>query len=171
MQTKMRVKMISGMAPLVPLVDVFFILLICFMISSSLVFWPGTKVQTSLRLPRARVSSMSEADKLVVTITRSGQVFFNDRNVAWSDLERELTRMVHDSRKASANRDGAATGGQGLSGRHPMLVLRADRDIAYEQFFDIMTLGRSLGLDVWLVSDSSDGQDTQRRPVLGEDLE
>ena len=171
MQSKMRVKMVTGMAPLVPLVDVFFILLICFMISSSLVFWPGTKVETSLRLPRARVSSMGEADKLVVTVTRSGQVFFNDRNVAWADLERELTRMVHDSRKAAGNRENINADTQGLTGRHPMLVLRADRDIAYEQFFDIMTLGRSLGLDVWLVSDSSDERGTQRPSVLGEDLE
>ena len=108
---------------------------------------------------------MSAADKLVITITRSGQVFFNDRNVAWGDLERELSRMVHESRTAAASREGpdpeAADGG----GRYPMLVLRADREIAYEQFFDIMTLGRSLGLDVWLVSDSSESGSSGRRSV------
>ncbi|MBN2452514.1 MAG: biopolymer transporter ExbD [Lentisphaeria bacterium] len=171
MRTKIHLKPISGCAPLVPLVDVFYILLVCFMISSSLVFWPGTKVETSLRLPRARVSSMGEADKLVVTITRSGQVFFNDRNVAWEDLERELSQRVHDSRTAAANRLGGETGNGGDKGRHPMLVLRADREIAYEQFFDVMTLGRSLGLDVWLVSDSSDTGVRTAPPVLGDDLD
>ncbi len=146
----------TGSAPLVPLVNVFFILLIFFMISNSLVFWPGTRVETSLRLPKARVSSMSEADKLVVTVTRSGQLFLNDRNVAWPDLERELSRLVDDSRTAAANRAGLDRGGAGEGLRQPMLVLRADQDITYAQFFDIMTLGRSLGLDVWLVSDSSE---------------
>jgi len=141
------------------------------MISNSLVFWPGTKVETSLRLPKARISSMSEADKLVVTVTRSGQLFFNDRNVAWPDLERELARMVHDFRAAAAGRAGLAAGAAAEGIRQPMLVLRADKDISYSQFFDIMTLGRSLGLDVWLVSDSSETGAPGPGPVLGDDLD
>lgn len=171
MRTKTTLKTITGMAPLVPLVDVFFILLICFMISSSLVFWPGTKVETRFQLPEARVSSISEADKLVVTVTRSGQIFFNDRLVAWEDLERELARMVHDSRIAAANRDNLTMENNASGGRHPMLVLRADKNIAYEQFFDIMTLGRSLGLDVWLVSASPESGRTDKPAILGDDLE
>ncbi len=79
MRTKTSLKIMTGSAPLVPLVSLFFILLVFFMISNSLVFWPGTKVETSLRLPKARISSLSEADKLVVTITRSGQLFFEAR--------------------------------------------------------------------------------------------
>jgi len=171
MRTKTSLKIMTGSAPLVPLVSLFFILLIFFMISNSLVFWPGTKVETSLRLPKARLSSMSEADKLVVTVTRSGQLFFNDRNVAWPDLERELARMVHDSRAAAAGRAGLAAGAAAEGIRQPMLVLRADKDISYAQFFDIMTLGRSLGLDVWLVSDSSQASAPGPGPVLGDDLD
>lgn len=171
MRTKTTLKIMAGNAPLVPLVNVFFILLVFFMISNSLVFWPGTKVETSLRLPKARVSSMSEADKLVVTVTRSGQLFFNDRSVPWAELERELTRMVHDSRTAAASRAGLTAGAAADGIRQPMLVLRADKEITYAQFFDIMTLGRSLGLDVWLVSDSSDVGGPGPRAVLGDDLD
>ena len=156
---------------MVPLVNVFFILLVFFMISNSLVFWPGTKVETSLRLPKARMSSMSEADKLVVTVTRSGQLFFNDRNVPWAELERELTLMVHDSRAATASRAGLSAGAAADGIRIPMLVLRADKDISYAQLLDIMTLGRSLGLDVWLVSDSSDAGVPKPPAVLGDDLD
>jgi biopolymer transport protein ExbD len=161
----------TGSALLVPLVNVFFILLIFFMISNSLVFWPGTKVETSLRLPNARISSMSEADKLVVTVTRSGQLFFNDRNVAWADIERELSRLVHDNRTAAASRAGLSAGAAADGIRPPMLVLRADRDITYAQFFDIMTLGRSLGLDVCLVSDSSTAKGSASGGVMGDDLD
>jgi biopolymer transport protein ExbD len=161
----------TGNAPLVPLVNVFFILLVFFMISNSLVFWPGTKVETSLRLPSAKISSVSEADKLVVTVTRSGQLFFNDRNVVWADLERELSQMVHDSKTAAASRAGLSAGAAADGIRQPMLVLRADREITYAQFFDIMTLGRSLGLDVWLVSDSSDAGAPKPGTVLGDDLD
>jgi biopolymer transport protein ExbD len=161
----------TGSAPLVPAVSVFFILLVFFMISNSLVFWPGTKVETSLRLPKARLSSMSEADKLVVTVTRSGQLFFNDRNVAWADIESELSRLVHDSRTAAASRAGLAAGAAADGVRPPMLVLRADKDISYAQFFDIMTLGRSLGLDVWLVSDSSEASGAASGGGVGDDLD
>jgi biopolymer transport protein ExbD len=171
MRTPTTLKPITGSAPLVPLVSVFFILLVFFLISNSLVFWPGTKVETSLRLPSARISSVSEADKLVVTVTRSGQLFFNDRSVPWAELERELTRMVHDSRTAAASRAGLAAGAAADGVRPPMLVLRADKEITYAQFFDIMTLGRSLGLDVWLVSDSSTPGTPKTGPVLGDDLD
>lgn len=169
MRTKTSLKIISGTAPLVPLMSVFFILLVFFMISNSLVFWPGTKVETSLRLPTARMSSVSEADKLVVTVTRAGQLFFNDRNVTWADLERDLSLMVHDSRTAAASRAGLAAGAAADGIRQPMLVLRADKEITYAQFFDIMTLGRSLGLDVWLVSDSSETGRPKPASVLGDD--
>ena len=171
MRKKTTLKIMTGSAPLVPLVTVFFILLVFFMISNSLVFWPGTKVETSLRLPKARMSSMSEADKLVVTVTRSGQLFFNDRSVPWAELERELSLMVHDSRTAAASRAGLAAGAAADGIRQPMLVLRADRDITYAQLFDIMTLGRSLGLDVWLVSDSSEAGGPKAGAVLGDDLD
>jgi biopolymer transport protein ExbD len=171
MQTKTTLKITTGSAPLIPLVTLFFILLVFFMISNSLVFWPGTRVETSLRLPRARMSSMSEADKVVVTVTRSGQLFFNDRNVAWADLERELSRMVEDSRAAAASRAGLTAGAAASGIRPPMLVLRADKEITYAQLFDIMTLGRSLGLDVWLVSDSSEVGGPGPGAVLGDDLD
>jgi biopolymer transport protein ExbD len=52
-----------------------------------------------------------------------------------------------------------------------MLVLRADKDISYAQFFDIMTLGRSLGLDVWLVSDSSEASGAASGGGVGDDLD
>ena len=63
----------AGQYPLVAILDLFFILLIFFLIGNSVVFWPGTQVETSLSLPRTAQAEMHEADKLIITITRSGQ--------------------------------------------------------------------------------------------------
>ena len=152
----------------IPLVDLFFILLIFFMISNSVVFWPGTKVETSVRLPRSREPSMSEADKVVVTITQSGRLFFNDRNVAWDDLERELSELVRESRIAAAHRTNDSTDAATRRMRSPLLVLRADKGIAYEQIMSVMSLARSLGLGVYLVTDTSEPGGQPIRGMLRE---
>ena len=67
----------AGQYPWIALLDVFFILLVFFLISNSVVFWPGTKLETALSLPTASSAKLQEADKLIVTITRSGQIFFS----------------------------------------------------------------------------------------------
>ena len=63
----------AGQYPWIALLDVFFILLVFFLISNSVVFWPGTKLETALSLPTASSAKLQEADKLIVTITRSGR--------------------------------------------------------------------------------------------------
>ena len=57
MRIKTNLKVVAGPLELTPLVDVVFLLLIFFMISSSLVFWPGTQVDTEVELPRSQTSS------------------------------------------------------------------------------------------------------------------
>lgn len=159
LQIKANVKPLAVAPTVIPLIDLFFILLIFFMISNSVVFWPGTRVETSVRLPRTRNPSMSEADKLVLTITKSGRLFFNDRGVPWDELERELSERVRESRIASTHRLFAKKkNGHKHLQRSPLLVLRADKGIAYDQIMAVMSLARSLGMGVYLVTDTSDQQ-------------
>jgi len=170
MKTKTRLKIISGPMSLVAIVDVFFLLLVFFMISSSLVFWPGTKVETKVRLPRSRINSMNVADKIVITITSSQHLFFNDRNVLWEDLERKLKELVRESRLASAARANLPIVEQVKRARSPLVVLRADGGIPYSRIIDLMSLARSLGLNVYLVTepavkDSTNGTGS----ILGND--
>ncbi len=171
MRIKPNVKIVTGLLPLAPLVDLFFLLLVFFMISSSLVFWPGTKVDTKVQLPRSRVSSMSAADKLVITITRSGHLFFNDKPVEWDDLERELKQLVSDSKVVTAKRGRPGDGEDGQKPRSPLVVLRADKSIAYDWIVKVMSLARSQQLGVYLVTDpdGESGRDSLR--ILGEKLE
>ena len=91
----------AGQYPWIALLDVFFILLVFFLISNSVVFWPGTKLETALSLPTASSAKLQEADKLIVTITRSGQIFFNEKELDWHGLEQELDGRVLESVQAS----------------------------------------------------------------------
>jgi len=147
-----NVKIITKPFTLVPMVDVFFLLLVFFTISSSVTFWPGEKVETAVRLPASQLATMSVADKLIITITSSGDLFFNSKPMAnINDLERELREIVRAGQAAAPGEGDAAAG----RSRRPLVVLRADRQIAYERILQIETLTRELNLDVYEMLDPS----------------
>ena len=62
---------------LTPLVDVIFLLLIFFMIGSSLVFQPGITVN----LPETRQEFKSVADKLIITLTQNLKLPFKSISI------------------------------------------------------------------------------------------
>ena len=171
MRIKPSCKIIAGPLSLAPLVDVVFLLLIFFMISSSLVFWPGLEVNTTLQLPRSKTEEMQAADKLIITITRAGLLFFNDNHVEWDELERSLKQVVLRSRSAdpggSVHSAGAAGDAAGF--RAPLVVLRADKSISYEKIIEVMSLARSLNLGVYLVTDSQMQDDAGELRIIRED--
>ncbi len=155
-------KVEPGCYPLVALVDLFFILIIFFLIVNSVVFWPGTKVETSLALPRIAHAQRHEADKLIITITRSGQIYFNEKSLDWHGLEKELGNRVRESGIAAAGRMNATPEMAAEQGRAPMVVLRADKNLHYEVITRVVSLARSLGLGVYLVADEKNDDDDQR---------
>lgn len=153
---KSKLKVEAGHYPLVAILDLFFILLIFFLIGNSVVFWPGTQVETSLSLPRSAQAELHEADKLIITITRSGQIFFNEKALDWHGLEKELRERVRESNITSARRQNLSADS---SSRPPMVALRADKDLPYERINAVMALARSLGLGVYLVADQETSGD------------
>ncbi|MDD3694888.1 MAG: biopolymer transporter ExbD [Lentisphaeria bacterium] len=136
---------------IVGLISLFFILILMVMISNSVVFWTGTEVETSLALPLMHSAKLNTADKMIVTITRSGKIFFNDLSLDWHELERELGNHVHDSLGAQAKRQGS--GGEQAEKNPPMIIVRADRNNSYETIARVMDLARSLGLNVYLAAE------------------
>lgn len=149
MRTEPTLTVVSGKVDIVPLVDVVFLLLIFFLISSSLVFQPGVPVE----LPKSYTDSMRAAEKIVVTITKTGLLFFNDNPVEWEELERELREIVHNRVMMEARSPG--TGDVHAGPFTPMLVLRADASVTYEKIIQVMSLARSLDLGVYLVTDAT----------------
>ena len=138
---------------IVGLVSLFFILIIIFMISNSVVFWTGTRVETSLSLPTVGSVELQVADKMIITITRSGEIFFNEKSLDWHELQLELGERVREShigmskiRGFDAERDPAAN-------IAPMIIVRADKNISYETISRVMDLARSLDLNVYLAAD------------------
>ncbi|OPZ31066.1 MAG: biopolymer transport protein ExbD [Lentisphaerae bacterium ADurb.BinA184] len=142
--TRTTLKIHAGEFDAIPFLNLFFLLLIFFIISSSLVFQPGIPVN----LPVAPASDTRSAERLVVTITASNLLFFNDAPVAWEELERQLRELVLTSRQFMARRAGA--GGADLP---PVVVLRADARVPYDNIVRVMSLARSLKLGVYLVTD------------------
>jgi biopolymer transport protein ExbD len=105
-----------------PLVDVLFLLLIFFMVTSSFVEQPNIK----LELPSTRHSEVSKIENTVLTIARDGQLFLQDRPVDKETLEKELRRVVLD------------TGDE-------VLVLKADKFVSYGVVVDIMDAVKGAG--------------------------
>ncbi len=104
------------------LVDVLFLLLIFFMVTSAFVEQPNIK----LELPATRHSGVSKIDKTVLTISRDGQLFLQDRPVDKINLEKELRRIILD------------TGDE-------VLVLKADKMVPYGDVVDIMDDAKGAG--------------------------
>ena len=137
----------------VGLISLFFILIIIFMISNSVVFWTGTRVETSLSLPTVRSVELNVADKMIITITRSGEVFFNEKSLDWHELQRELGERVRESRIAMAKVSGLDPERDSNAHIAPMVIVRADKNISYETISRVMDLARSLDLNVYLAAD------------------
>ncbi len=104
------------------LVDVLFLLLIFFMVTSAFVEQPNIK----LELPSTRHSEISKIERMVLTISRDGQLFLQDKPVEKKDLEKELRRVILD------------TGDD-------VLVLKADKFVPYGVVIGIMDDARGAG--------------------------
>ena len=104
------------------LVDVLFLLLIFFMVTSAFVEQPNIK----LELPATRHSEVSKVERTVLTISRDGQLFLKERPVDKQNLEKELRRLMLD------------TGDD-------VLVLKADKMVPYGDVVDIMDYAKGAG--------------------------
>ncbi len=104
------------------LVDVLFLLLIFFMVTSAFVEQPNIK----LELPSTRHSEISKLNNMVLSIARDGKLFLQDRPVDKKNLEKELRRVILD------------TGDE-------VLVLKADKFVPYGVVIDIMDAVKGAG--------------------------
>ena len=87
MKFKRKTVLEKGRLDIAPLIDVVFLLLVFFMLTSSFVFQPGIRVN----LPRAVTSEVLHKNLLVVTITDGNQVFINERPIRDDELVSRIT--------------------------------------------------------------------------------
>lgn len=87
MKFKRTVSIEKGRLDIAPLIDVIFLLLIFFMLTSSFILQPGIKVN----LPKAVTSEVLQRELLIVTVTDGNKVFIDERPVNQDELVSRIT--------------------------------------------------------------------------------
>jgi biopolymer transport protein ExbD len=105
------------------LIDILFLLLLFFVVTSSFVEHPNIK----LALPSASNAEASRFEGIIITISKEGRLFMGKQSIGVSELG-----VVLRSRVAAVD--------------DPVLVLRADREVAYGVVVAVMDVARGAGL-------------------------
>ena len=124
MQFKRSVKAGQGLDQIniAPLVDVVFLLLIFFLLSSSFVYQSGITVN----LPKAITSEIIKEENLVITITSEDVLYLNDAVSTMKTLRQELEKKANKDR---------------------LILIKADRRASLGRIIDIWDLCRELGIE------------------------
>ncbi|MBU1863612.1 MAG: biopolymer transporter ExbD [Candidatus Omnitrophica bacterium] len=84
-----------------PLIDVVFLLLIFFMLSSRFVYTTNIKV----KLPRAQTSQAVHDTIVTITITKDSELFLDDKYIMFSDLHKIFKAMEKGKVAIVADKD------------------------------------------------------------------
>ncbi|MFC1631372.1 ExbD/TolR family protein [Candidatus Omnitrophota bacterium] len=121
MRFKRHVEFEKGKMDIAPLIDVVFLLLIFFMLTSSYIFQPGIKIN----LPKAVTSEVIQEKNLVITVNAENAIFLNERPVNLEQLRAHLLKA------AGADRP---------------LLIKADRQASLGKVVQIWDMCRETGL-------------------------
>lgn len=135
-----RLKPIHGAPDLLPFVNVFFLLLIFFMIGSSFVPVSGIPVN----LPEAAAVSNYSVKKYIITLDPNGRIYFNDAVV--EDLKQLKGKLRSDIPRMNAG------------GERDAIVLRADRSNSFETISRIMAMAEELHLNMFILARKSNSE-------------
>ena len=111
--------------------DVVFLLLIFFMIASTLAKQLNT---IDIKLPKAE-GKTENRNTVAVTITNAGQFFINDKRISKINLEERLIFSLTEM-------------------KIPSIVLRTEKKVAIEQVVYVMNIANKNGIKVVLAVDS-----------------
>jgi biopolymer transport protein ExbD len=105
---KRRTEIKKGQLDIAPLIDVMFLLLIFFMLTSNFVVQPGIKVS----LPKAISSEVIRRENLVVTLTGQDLTFLNDEPVTIQELTSRIREAAQDNKTVLLKADTGASLGR-----------------------------------------------------------
>ena len=108
MRFKRRLKIEKGMVDLTPLINVFFLLFIFFLFTSSFIFQPGIKVS----LPKAVTSEVIQEDSVAIVITKDDKLYLNEREISRDELVSNLRVMAKQRTPLLIKADTAASLGR-----------------------------------------------------------
>lgn len=130
MKFKRRLAIFSGHIELTPLVDVVFLLLIFFVLSSSLIFSPGLKVD----LPESTASTSVQTTDLVLIITDKHEVYFRDKLISPLEGYEQLRAELQKAKLAHGDDT-------------PRLIVQADRKIPLGRVIAVMDIAWEEGFN------------------------
>ncbi len=108
--------------PLTPLIDIVFLLLIYFLLTTNFISQEGITV----KLPESKSSSQIEPQRIVVTVEKNGRLLLGDETVDSAHLFNRLKDLLE--RKAE-----------------PVVVIKADRDVPVKEAVKAMDIAKAAG--------------------------
>ena len=94
MRLKRRAFLEKGHLDIAPLIDVIFLLLIFFMLTSSFIFQPGIKIN----LPKALTSEVIQRENLVIVIMEDSSVYIDERAIDNDELSSRVKIAAQQSK-------------------------------------------------------------------------
>ncbi len=113
-----------------PLVDVVFILLIFFMVTSTFLELPGMK----LDLPSAQTSKGQSAKELTLFLTKKGNILLGKESVSLKQLPQRLKAALKEQKAKKA------------------LVIKGDKDVAYGRVVRVMDIAKAAGVKKMVIA-------------------
>lgn len=121
---KFREKRITkSIINLTPMVDMLFLILLFFLVTSSFIEQPNIK----LELPSTKYASTSKLEERVLTISADGKLFFQNEPV-------ERKALIPVLKNAFLKQDDKT------------LIMRADKNVPYGVIIDVMDAAKGAGL-------------------------
>jgi biopolymer transport protein ExbD len=105
---KRRTEIKKGQLDIAPLIDVVFLLLIFFMLTSNFVVQPGIRVN----LPKAISSEVIRSENLIVTLTGQDLMFLNDEPVTVQELIPRIHQAAQENKTVLLKADTNASLGR-----------------------------------------------------------
>lgn len=107
-----------------PLIDVVFLLIIFFMLTSSFILQPGIKV----KLPEATSAPTQTSKEIILTITNTGQLYLNDEKILISELKVQLQALLSKSEDR-------------------VVIIKADRETLHGFVVRVLDIAKSAGAE------------------------
>ena len=124
MKFSRRYSLTKGELNIAPLIDVVFLQLIYFMLTSSFIMQPGIKIN----LPQAITSETVSEKEIIVDISKEGAIFFRDNPVTMEELKTIFQNAV------SLDRD-------------KVLIIKGDQKTAHGIVVGVMDTARTVGIN------------------------
>lgn len=121
-----RDKKESVILELTPLIDVVFLLLIFFMISTT---FSDKETGINIKLPKSNIKDVVETKEIIVSLTKNKEIFINSKKVSIKNFARVLKQTLKYSRKDN-------------------VIIRGDKYIDYGFVVKIMTMSKNSGAKI-----------------------